>query len=342
MIYYLGQTCAILAWIIFLISTHVKRENKVIFFHILSAILYTINYLCLGAMIGFWISIFELIKAIGYYKTDKDKYIYFGTLPIYLILIYYYGFSFITLVAILGSVIDGYVLLKDKRTIVFGEMISYSLWIVYDLFFLDYAGVWANLFIVLSNIYVAVKGYSKYLNREDVYTIRPTYISKNTVNEIIKLDKQQLDKEYRWNLDKINALTYRKKYYYILVKDKNRIIGYVNFLNVKEDIYKRMIKSNKLYDDFKKSDLLNYTKNRKIYLNLNVIVLSSEYNNSDTIEKIVEAIRKYIRNMIKNRYFIQEICCYSVNHVEVEVLEKLGFKKVKEITKECYLYRKII
>ena len=47
-----------------------------------------------------------------------------------------------------------------------------------------------------------------------------------------------------------------------------------------------------------------------------------------------------IKNMKKNRYYIQEMCCFAVNHLEVEILENLGFEKIKDITNECFLYRK--
>lgn len=101
-----------------------------------------------------------------------------------------------------------------------------------------------------------------------------------------------------------------------------------------------MIESNTIYDNFNKEDILNYTKNRKIYLNLNAIVLNNEYNNSITIKKIENSINRMIKKMKKDRYYIQEICCFAVNYLETQILEDLGFKKIKDITNECYLYLK--
>ena len=339
-IYYIGQICAIIAWILLLISYHAKRENKVILYQILSSILYIVNYFCIGALTGFWISLFELIKSIGYYKTDKDKYIFLYSLPIYIIIIYFTGFNILTILAVLGSLIDGYVLLKDKKTMVIGGILSYSLWTIYDLFFFDFAGAISDIFVVISNLSILIKGYTKYLRKSSIYTIKSLNVSKNTIHTISKLDNQILDKEYRWDEDKIKELTKDYKYSYILVKDENKIIGYINFLNLKEDIYNKMIQSDTLYDNFNKEDILNYTKNRKTYINLNAIVLIDEYNNSNTIKKIENSINRMIKNMKKNRYYIQEMCCFAVNHLEVEILENLGFEKIKDITNECFLYRK--
>ena len=46
--------------------------------------------------------------------------------------------------------------------------------------------------------------------------------------------------------------------------------------------------------------------------------------------------------MRKNRYFINEICSFAVNDLEVTILEQLGFEKVRNITNECFLYKKEI
>ena len=340
--YFIGQTCAIIAWVLLIVSYHAKRENMVIFYQILSSILYIINYFCLGALTGFWISLFELIKSIGYYKTDKDKEIFLYTLPVYAIIIYFMGLNIITLFAVLGSLIDGYVLLKEKKTMVIGGIVSYTLWTVHDLFFFDFAGAISDLFVVVSNIAILVKGYTKYLRRNCIYTLKTLRVSLNTINIIDKLDSQIYDKEYRWDKDKIIELTQKRKYSYILIKDENKIIGYINFLNLKADVYQKMVTSNELYDIFINDDVIDYDINKYAYVNLNAIVLKDEYINSDTISKIKCSINSYILNMRKNKYYIKEICCFAVNYLECKVLEELEFEKIKDITNECFLYRKII
>ena len=325
-----------------LVSYHAKRENKVIFLQIISSVLYIANYFCVGAMTGFWISIFELIKSIGYYKTDKDKYIFYFTLPIYIIIICFTGFDVVTMLAIFGSLIDGYVMLKSKRAMVVGGIVSYALWVIYDLVFFDFAGAVSDAFVVISNISILIRGYNKYLHRSNIYTVKSIRISMSTVHAIDKLDKKVLDGEYRWDEETIKNLTKNHKYSYILVKDENKVIGYVNFLNLEKNIYEKMLNSYDLYDDFSKEDIVEFTKNRKAYLNLNAIVLNDDYLNSDTIHKIENAIKRYIRTMRKNRFYIQELCCFAVSHLETKVLEDLGFEKVRDITNECFLYRKII
>lgn len=341
-IYYIGQVCAVIAWILLIISYHAKRENKVIFFQILSSILYIANYYCVGATTGLWISVFELIKSIGYYKTDKDKYIFYFSLPIYVVIVYFTGFDAVTMLAVLGSIIDGFVMLKSKRTMVVGGIISYALWTIYDLVFFDFAGAVSDAFVVISNSSILIRGYNKYLHRSNIYTVKSLRITIGTVHTIDKLDKKALDMQYQWDEEKIKELTKDHKYSYILIKDDNRVIGYVNFLNLKEEVYDKMVKSYDLYDDFVKEDLVEFTKNRKAFLNLNAIVLNDDYYNHDTIHKIESAIKRYIRTMKKNRYFIHELSCFAVSPIEIIVLEDLGFERVRDITNECFLYRKVV
>lgn len=341
-IYYIGQVCAVIAWILLIVSYHAKRENKVIFFQILSSLLYIANYYCVGATTGLWISVFELVKSIGYYKTDKDKYIFYYTLPVYAVIVYFTGFDVVTMLAVLGSVIDGFVLLKSKRTMVVGGIVSYALWTVYDLVFFDFAGAVSDAFVVVSNFSILVRGYNKYLHRSNIYTVKSLRISMSTVQAVDKLDKKALDGQYRWDFERIKELTKDHKFSYILVKDENRVVGYVNFLNLKEEVYDKMVKSYDLYDDFKKEDLVEFTKNRKAFLNLNAIVLNDDYFNHDTVHKIESAIKRYIRSMRRDRYYIQELCCFAVSPIEIKVLEDLEFEKVRDITNECFLYRKIV
>ena len=164
----------------------------------------------------------------------------------------------------------------------------------------------------------------------------------STVQAVDKLDKKALDGQYRWDFERIKELTKDHKFSYILVKDENRVVGYVNFLNLKEEVYNKMVESYDLYDDFAKDDLIEFTKNRKAYLNLNAIVLNDDYFNHDTVHKIEGAIKRYVRSMRKNRYYIQELCCFAVSPIEIKVLEDLEFEKVRDITNECFLYRKVV
>ena len=82
-----------------------------------------------------------------------------------------------------------------------------------------------------------------------------------------------------------------------------------------------------------------YHKNRRLYLNMNSIVLKREYNNKKILKRIEIEIKKYVNKKLRNNYKIREIFIYTINELEEGIVKDLGYKKVKKITDECILYK---
>lgn len=163
----LVQVIGIIAWLMLVLSYYRKNTNKILVFQIIGTILYCIHYGLLGAWSGLFICAFETIFDYGYYKTDKDKYIYISSIPIRIAggLI---GFkSFIDILPICASLIDGYTLTKKKRVVVFGAIISYTLWVIYDIFVMSYSGAITDGIIVLSNISILLFNYDIFTRKKE-------------------------------------------------------------------------------------------------------------------------------------------------------------------------------
>ena len=122
--------------------------------------MYCLHYGLLGAWSGLFICACETIFDLGYYKTDTDKYIYMASIPIRIIggLI---GFSSIVdVLPITASLTDGYTLTKKKKVVVIGAVISYTMWVIYDIFVMSYSGAITDGMIVLSNLSILLFGYN--------------------------------------------------------------------------------------------------------------------------------------------------------------------------------------
>lgn len=341
-IFFIAQIFGIIAWIFFLISYFSKRINKVIFLQFISSIFYCLNYLLLGAWSGLFVSIFEGCKELGFYFTDKDRYIFLSTIPIYIIIAIISENSFLMIIPIIASIIDGYGIIKNRNTTVICGLISNSLWIIYDLFYNNFASVLSDLTIVILNFGIIIYGYSKFLESKNIYTTNQKKLSKNDLNTIYNLDKQYYDSNNCWNLKKLEDIYNKENDSYILVKNKNKIIGYVNILSIKKEIYNIIMNSNTLFDDLIDSFIIPYNqKNQNYYITINSIVLKNEYQNKIILEKIIKAIKKFIINKEKQGYHIEGINAYTVNSLEKQIIEKLNFEKVKKITNESFLYEKI-
>lgn len=338
--YITAQVLGIISWVIFLFSYHCKKVNKVLLMQLISSLLDCICYALLNAWSGLLISVFELLKGFGYYKTDKDRYIFILTIPIYLLIAIVSNDDLLCFIPIFASLIDSYTIIISEKAAVVGGFFSNLLWVIYDLVILDYAGVLSDLTLVISNLSIILYGYKKFLNRKDVHTLMGKYISKNTISNLYKLDKQSYDNQFLWTKDKMFELYKIEKNSYILIKEKNNVIGYVNILSIKKNIYKYIFDIDKIYDDYKTSDIVPFIKKGNYYININSIVLKNEYQNKDSIEKIIKEINKFINIRKKKGYNIIAGYSYAVNAFEKEVLEKMEFSKIKNITNECFLYEK--
>ncbi len=338
----IAQVIGIIGWLLFWRSYHQKNLNKAILYQVFSSLCDCFNYLVLGAFGGCFICVFELIKGLAFYKTDKDKYIFYFTLPIYIIIGFISENSFLVILTIAASIIDGYGSITSQKAVVVTGVISNILWLIYDLSYHDYVVAIADLVIVISNISILVYGFSKFLKRDNIHVISCPYISKVTLAKIVRLDKDIYDHELLWSYDTIKDLYDYEKHSYLLVKDLSEIIGYVNILNITKDTYDNFFTSNTIYDTFDRKSISKFKKDKKIkkeiYLNINSIVVQNAYQNNDSVTKIAHSISRFIKNLAKHNYIVKKFVSVAVNDFEEKVLKEIGATKIKNITNEYFLY----
>lgn len=150
--FWMVQLIGIIAWLLIVFSYYRKNTDKILYFQIISTILWCIHYFLLGAYSGLFICVFEVIRDSLYYKTDKDDYIFLGSIPIYILygIISYSGI--VELLPIFSSTIDGFTLTKKKKIVVIGAVVSYTIWVIYDIAVKSYSGAFTDGIVVLSNI----------------------------------------------------------------------------------------------------------------------------------------------------------------------------------------------
>ena len=339
-IFLLSQLAALLAWVFFAYSYHAKRENKILYLQIISSIFYCVSYLLGGATTGLLISLFETIKEYGCYKSDKDKYIFIFTIPVYILIGLVSEGGFYALVPIVASIIDGYGMLRNNKIMVICGIVSNFMWLFYDLYYLEYVTAIGDALLVISNLtIVAVWGIKYYFTRGiKVESNKP--ITDKILSDIEKLDQENYDFEYRWTLDKMKEIYNKEKDSYILIKDKKKLIGYINILNLNNEVYSNIITSDSMLADSDSNNIENYNKRSKLYLNMNSVVLKREYNNKKMLKRVEKNINLYVNRKVRSGYKVSAVFIYVVNELEEQIATDLGFKKVKNITNECFLYQK--
>ena len=159
------QVIGFLAWLILAYSYYRENTNKILVFQVISTLLFCLHYILLGAYSGLIICVFEVVRDSLYYKTDEDNLIFVLSSFVYIgtCIISFFSksvlFSFetaIDLFPVIASLVDGFSLTKERNKAVLGGVISYTLWFIYDLCVMSYAGALTDAIIVLSNLAILI------------------------------------------------------------------------------------------------------------------------------------------------------------------------------------------
>ena len=163
--FWLIQVIGFVAWLILGFSYYRESTNKILVFQVLSTILFCLHYILLHAYSGLIICIFEVVRDSLYYKTDKDNSVFIASSIVYIgtcIISFMtesdlFSYETITdLFPVLASLVDGFFLTKERNKAVFGGIISYTLWFIYDMIVMSYSGAITDAIIVISNIFILV------------------------------------------------------------------------------------------------------------------------------------------------------------------------------------------
>ena len=154
--FWVAQFIGLLALILLVFSYVRENTNKILIVQVISALLYCIHYYLLGAYSGFMICFFEVIRDYSYYKTDLDDYIFVASIPIYVLIGLFNYKVFLDILPIFSSTIDGFALTKEKKVIVFGSIISYTLWLIYDINVKSYSGILTSALVIITNLMILI------------------------------------------------------------------------------------------------------------------------------------------------------------------------------------------
>ena len=119
-------------------------------------ILFCIHYYLLGAYSGLLICVYEVVRDYSYYKTDKDGYLFVGSGIIYGMSAYFTYTSVLDLFPYVASLIDGFFLTQKRKTVVWGAIVTYTMWFIYDIYAKSYSGAITDMILIISNIMILV------------------------------------------------------------------------------------------------------------------------------------------------------------------------------------------
>ena len=132
------------------------------------------------------------------------------------------------------------------------------------------------------------------------------------------------------------AVYKRNKDSFIAVKYNNTLIGYLNYLTIKKDVYDYMKESDTTVDDFKLDDIIEFSSNN--YITINSIVIKSEYQNSDIIKIITDGFLAKLKELTNQGNNISGIVGVAISDDGRKFFKNLGFTDRKELTDGHYMF----
>ena len=334
--FYLAQLSSIIAWILLIISYWKNKDDKLLYLQVISCFFFIIDYVLLGAYSGLFVVLFEVVRDSLYIKCKDDKWVFIGCLPIYLIISIFSYTGILSLFSIFASLNDGYALMyKGKKVVTLG-IVTYVLWIIYDVFCQSYVNAFIEVLVVISNITILIRGKSIFARSDKLIFTRGIDFNKKIVNSIYKLDRDNYADKFIWSREKILSIIKRKKTDYIFIYDKNKIVGYVNFIRITKEKYDNLITS-KRFLNITSSDIKSFRRNTNNYVCIESISINPDYQNEKTIKSISNSITSYFDSRSKNGYNIPEIICIPCNEFEKKVLESCNYQKITNGNLEIYI-----
>ena len=338
LIFIIAQVFGIVSWLLLIYSYTKEDIDKLLFIQILVCLFDFISYLLLGADAGLFICLIELIKTILYYKSNKDNIIFCFSLVAYLIIGLLTIRHWYAILPVLGSIIDSFGTSRDSKSANIASIISNTLWTLYDILILSYIGAFNDIVVVICNILILIRGYSRLMKISKFRIVKLKNLTRKNIDQIYSLDKKNYGEENTWNKDYQMNIYKKNKDSFFIIKYKHELVGYINYLNITYDEYE-LLKKKRTYPDYlNEKEIIPFKVNKKSYILIESINLKENYENEETIKMIEKKIRNFIRLKKRQRIYIHGILGIGLTKFQKEIYEYMKYNKLKEYKDDIYLY----
>ena len=152
--FYLAQVIGLIGLIILLISFHKNSRKALLNYQIVSSLLFSVQYIILGAMSGFVMNIMMCLRNLIFSKFDNVPHKYITIVIIIMLVLSVFSYEgSISLLPCIGSIIYTISLAKSNITITrVTNVFTCILYIIYDIKFLAIAGLISASIELLSTL----------------------------------------------------------------------------------------------------------------------------------------------------------------------------------------------
>jgi len=159
----LAQIIGLFSFLIALVAYHQKTKKKILSTMIISNTLNFIHYFLLDAISGGITKIVAVIRDILIINKKNSKSIFYIFVIIYLILGISLYDNLLSIIPILASFITTIAAFFGSPYIIkIVALLTFTLWLIYNIFVLSFAGILSNIVAIISTIFAIKKVKTKF------------------------------------------------------------------------------------------------------------------------------------------------------------------------------------
>ncbi len=146
------------------------------------------------------------------------------------------------------------------------------------------------------------------------------------IDQIVMLDNQFYDEEYMWDNEYQEAIYEKNKDSFIACICGNKLIGYLNYLTITDDVYNKIKTSDVIIDKFKLDDIIPFTNNVNIFIDS--VVVDLNYQDTEVIKYLTDGLLSKLKS-IDSKYNIKSLSGTAISEDGKKLLTNLGMENVK-------------
>lgn len=167
---------------------------------------------------------------------------------------------------------------------------------------------------------------------------RSKNIKTDFIKDVMCLDSLAYNEDMQGTYDSISNRFKKNKESYILAYDNKKLIGYICFFPISDELYSEMLISDTMKDDdISPDDIVSYKEGKKHNIFIISIIIDPSYRDKEAIKLITNEFIKFIKEKNENDYIIDKVLGTTVSYDGFKFATKLNFKIYKTYEKNYKL-----
>ena len=146
------------------------------------------------------------------------------------------------------------------------------------------------------------------------------------INQVVTLDNQFYDDEYMWDDEYQKAIYEKNKDSFIACIYEDKLIGYLNYLTITDNMYNKIKTSNVIIDKFELDDIIPFSNDVNIFIDS--VVIDKNYQDTDVVKYLTDGLLSKLKS-IDSKYNIKSLSGTAISEDGKKLLTNLGMENVK-------------